>query len=196
MPLLLKKKENKPKVLILSNDFGLLNYYFTKLYKDKLQISSFMETKENANDERFKINNDNIGINNFENVIEEAIKKNNSNINNYELILIEPFEKRNKEDETIPNYELIFKLKKILNFDGILAFNLRAETFHIYNDTIEKLKKKYKKVLNIYLRPCSAFIICSHYQELKLERIYEGDNEINFDWVINKIEQEINPKKK
>ena len=39
-----------------------------------------MEKKENANDERFKINNDNIGINNFENVIEEAIKKNNSNI--------------------------------------------------------------------------------------------------------------------
>ena len=196
MPLLLKKKENKPKVLILSNDFGLLNYYFTKLYKDKLQISSFMETKENANDERFKINNDNIGINNFENVIEEAIKKNNSNINNYDLILIEPFEKRNKEDDTIPNYELIFKLIKILNFDGILAFNLRTETFHKYNDTIEKLKKKYKKVLNIYLRPCSAFIICSHYQELKLERIYEGDNEINFDWVINKIKQEINPKKK
>ena len=87
MPLLLKKKANKPNVLILSNDFGLLNYYFTTLYQDLFNISSFMEYTGNITGNNFKINNDNIKISKFTDVIEIAHKKNNSNLKNYDLIL-------------------------------------------------------------------------------------------------------------
>ena len=132
-----------------------------------------MESTEISSDKEFKINNDNIGISDFVKVIEEVLKKNNSNINNYDLILLEFFEKRNEKDVTIPNYDMLFKVKKILNYDGILAFNLRTETFHKYNDTIESLKNKYKKVIEIYLRPCSGFIICSDDTNVKNKQIYK-----------------------
>ena len=102
-----------------------------------------------------------------------AHKKNNSNRKNYDLILIEFFEKREEKDVTIPSYDILSKVKKILNFDGLVAFNLRSETIKIYNDTIKSLKDKhYKNVNNIYLRPCSGFIICSQDKNVKLEKNY------------------------
>ena len=187
LPLLLKKKDNKPNVLILSNDFGLLNYYFTTLYQDLFNISSFMEYTRNITGNNFKINNDNIKISKFTDVIEMAYKKNNSNLKNYDLILIEFFEKREEKDVTIPSYDILSKVKKILNFDGLVAFNLRSETIKIYNDTIKSLKDKhYKNVNNIYLRPCSGFIICSQDKNVKLEKNYLPNGFYFYEEVINK----------
>ena len=187
LPLLLKKKANKPNVLILSNDFGLLNYYFTTLYQDLFNISSFMEYTGNITGNNFKINNDNIKISKFTDVIEIAHKKNNSNLKNYDLILIEFFEKREEKDVTIPSYDILSKVKKILNYDGIVAFNLRSETIKIYNDSIKSLKDKhYKNVNNIYLRPCSGFIICSQDKNVKLEKNYLPNGFYFYEEVINK----------
>ena len=42
-PLLLPKKVNKPNILILANDFGILNYYYNAWYQKLLNIISFME---------------------------------------------------------------------------------------------------------------------------------------------------------
>ena len=43
IPLLLTKKDDKPNILILSNDFGILNSYYRKLYSDNFNIFSYIE---------------------------------------------------------------------------------------------------------------------------------------------------------
>ena len=77
MPLLLGKKfnENKPDILILSNDFGLLNYYYNNLYQNILNIESFSESKYKIGEQNiFKINNDNIKIKDFFEVVNDKNK--------------------------------------------------------------------------------------------------------------------------
>jgi hypothetical protein len=148
IPLLLTKKDKNPETLLLANDFGILNYYYKKSYDKILNIESFIE--KNFYDkidfdklkEYFLIDN-NIKIMNFEEVIESRIKKVNSNLNNYDLIILEYF---NKNDITIPNIDLLTKLNKILNYNGLLVFNLRAESFRYYTNAIEKLKAIYQTV--------------------------------------------------
>ena len=55
---------------------------------------------------------------------------------------------------------MLLLFKKILDNDGILAFNLRAESFYIYNDILESLKQNYTSVFEINFRPCSGLILC------------------------------------
>ena len=161
MPLLLGKKfnENKPDILILSNDFGLLNYYYNNLYQNILNIESFSESKYKIGKKKIK----------------------NSNINNYDLILLESFDKRNENDSTIPNKELLTIFIDILNCNGIFAFNLRYEAYNEYSIILAKLKKKYKRVIEIELRIGSIFIICCPDKNVKLISYYTP-----FDYIIDK----------
>ena len=175
IPLLLTKKDKNPDTLLLANDFGILNHYYKKSYDKILNIESFIE--KNFYDkidfdklkEYFLIDNS-IKIMNFEEVIESRIKKVNSNLNNYDLIILEYF---NKNDITIPNIDLLTKLNKILNYNGLLVFNLRAESFRYYTNAIEKLKAIYQTVKEINIRICSSIIICSHKNEIELENYYK-----------------------
>ena len=184
MPLLLGKKfnENKPDILILSNDFGLLNYYYNNLYQNILNMESFSESKYKIEEQDFfKINNDNIKIKDFFEVVKDKKKIKNSNINNYDLILLESFDKRNENDSTIPNKELLTIFIDILNCNGIFAFNLRYEAYNEYSIILAKLKKKYKRVIEIELRIGSIFIICCPDKNVKLISYYTP-----FDYIIDK----------
>ena len=71
VPLLLSKKVDKPHILILANDFGLLNFYYHKLYQDNFNISSFIEKKEFLYDKQeiFTINNSNINLSDFKDIL-------------------------------------------------------------------------------------------------------------------------------
>ena len=188
VPLLLNKKDYKPNVLILANDFGILNYYYHKLYYNKFNIKMFAEKKEIIMDEQefFKINNNDIEISNFQNVLNEKKKKNI--IEKLDIILIEYFDKKNKNDEIIPDYEILKDWRDVLNNDGILAFNLRAESFKSFNNTIEKLKKKYIKVIVINLRPCSSIVFCCGNKDIKMVNYYEMTDSILQEWLNEFIE--------
>ena len=193
MPLLLPKKEvNKPDILILSNDFGLLNYYYNNLYKNILNIDSFTESKYiNGKPDIFKINYDNIKIKDFFEVVEDRKKVKNSNIDNYDLIILESFDKRDENDITIPNYDLLTIFSNILNCNGIFAFNLRYETFNDNTIIIEKLKKKYKKVIEIKLRIGSGFIICCGSEKIEMVKYYKPQDNIVDNQILNEIEQKL-----
>ena len=190
IPLLLNKKLDKPKLLILANDFGLLNYYYSKLYLNTFKINCFMENNDNIISEKnfFKIDNTNIKIAKFIDVIDSRIKKINSNLDNYDLIILEYFKSCEVNKDMIPNIDIILQLQKLLNYDGILVFNLRAETFKKYNDILDRLKKKFKKVIEINLRICSGIIICCQDKAIKVEKYYKP--EINF-LLESKIENEL-----
>ena len=129
----------------------------------------------------FKINNDNIKIKDFFKVVKDKKKIKNSNINNYDLILLESFDKRNENDITIPNKELLTIFIDILNCNGIFAFNLRYEAYNEYSIILAKLKKKYKRVIEIELRIGSIFIICCPDKNVKLISYYTP-----FDYIIDK----------
>lgn len=192
MPLLLTEQIVKPNILILSNDFGILNYYFRELYKDMFNISSFMEKQDNIiyKQNFFKINNDNVQVSNFSNLVNEKHKKKTSKIIIYDLIILESFSKKDKIDTSIPNLDVILLSIKLLTFKGILAFNLRTETFEEYKDILEKLKKKVKNIIEINLRPCSGFIIISQNEKIIFENHYRP---INF-FLMEKVIAELNKK--
>ena len=114
----------------------------------------------------FKINNDNVQVSNFSNLVNEKHKKKTSKIIIYDLIILESFSKKDKIDTSIPNLDVILLSIKLLTFKGILAFNLRTETFEEYKDILEKLKKKVKNIIEINLRPCSGFIIISQNEKI------------------------------
>ena len=195
MPLLLPIKTYKPNVLILSNDFGILSYYYKNIYQNIFNIDSFMEKKYIIEkQEIFNINNDNIKIKDFFEVVKDRKQIINSNINNYDLILLESFNKRDGKDMAIPNHDLLTVFKDILNFNGIFAFNLRCETFEEYSFILEKLKKKYKKVIEIKLRVVSGIIICCGDKNVKLVNYYKP-NEILLDKnILEEIEQKLKEK--
>ena len=197
IPLLLTKKDKNPETLLLANDFGILNHYYKKSYDKILNIESFIE--KNFYDkidfdklkEYFLIDNS-IKIMNFEEVIESRIKKVNSNLNNYDLIILEYF---NKNDITIPNIDLLTKLNKILNYNGLLVFNLRAESFRYYTNAIKKLKEIYQTVKEINIRICSSIIICSHKNEIEFENYYKYNSSVKVCLDYNYLEKYF-PKKK
>ena len=195
MPLLLGKKynENKPEILILSNDYGLLNYYYNYLYRNILNIESFSESKYKIEEQDFfKINNDNIKIKDFFEVVNDKKKEKNSNINNYDLILLESFDKRNENDSTIPNKDLLTIFIDILNCNGIFAFNLRYETYNDNSIIISKLKKIYKKVIEIELRIGSKFFICCPDKNIKMINYYKPNDNIIDKLILDEIEQNLN----
>ena len=176
VPLLLSKKVDKPNILILANDFGLLNFYYHKLYQDNLNISSFIEKKEFFYDKQdiFKINNSDINLSDFKDILKAKKKKNKKEY--FDIILIEYFSQRDEKDNIIPNYESLIGWDDILYNDGILAFNLRAESMITYEITLNNLKKKYNMVFQRYLRPCSGIIFCCGNKKIKAENYYKPND--------------------
>ena len=150
-----------------------------------------MENKENIIDKQefFKINNSDIKISDFQNVL--TAKKENIKKEKFDLILIEYFEKKYEIDEIIPNYEIIKDWKKILNNEGILAFNLRAESFKAFEETIKSLEKKYIKVIVINLRPLSGIVFCFGNKDVKIWDYYEMTDPFLHEWLKNLIKSYI-----
>ena len=178
VPLLLSKKVDKPHILILANDFGLLNFYYHKLYQDNFNISSFIEKKEFLYDKQeiFTINNSNINLSDFKDILNSKKKKNKKEY--FDIILIEYFSQKDEKDNMIPNYEILLGWEDILNNNGILAFNLRTESLKTYEIVLNQLKKKYNMVFHCYLRPCSGIIFCCGNKSIKVENYYKP-NEIS-----------------
>ena len=118
-------------------------------------------------------------------------KEKNSNINNYDLILLESFDKRDKNDSTIPNKDLLPIFIDILNCNGIFAFNLRYETYNDNSLILGKLKKKYKKLMEIELRIGSRFIICCPDINVKMISYYKPYDNIIDKRILDEIEQKL-----
>ena len=174
LPLLISKKDYKPNILILANDFGILNDYYTKLYPDKFNIFSFIENKKfQINNSKLLINYNKIEISKFNDAYNGFKKKIKSNNDKFDLILLEYFSKIDNNDVSIPNDNLLLIMKNLLNDEGIFAFNLRAESFKAYNNILELLKKKYKKVIEIKFRICSGLILLCQNEIINLEEYYK-----------------------
>ena len=173
LPLLISKKEYKPNILILANDFGILYYYYKKIYPNTFNIVSFTEEEFKIDKSILLISYNDITISKFNDAYNKLKKANKSNINKFNLILLEYFSKINNNDVSIPNNNLLSLMRNILNDDGILAFNLRAESFKVYNNILESLKKIYNKVIEINFRICSGLILCCQNKQIDLEEYYK-----------------------
>jgi len=172
MPLLIRKKDYRPNILILANDFGILNDYYIKLYPNTFNIISYIEKK--INNKGLLINYNGINICEFHEAYNQVKKKIKSNNNKFDLILLEYFSKIDNNDASIPKYDdLLTKMKFLLKDEGIFAFNLRAESYKEYNSILEVLKKKYKKVIEIKFRICSGLIILCQNEKINLEEHYK-----------------------
>ena len=125
----------------------------------------------------------------FFEVVKDRKKIINSNIDNYDLIILESFNKRDEKDNAIPNYELLTIFKDILNYNGIFAFNLRCETFNEYSIILERLRKRYKKVIEINLRICCGFIICCEDKNDKPINYYYPKDIILDKKILEEVEQ-------
>ena len=169
-----------------------MNYYYNYLYKNIINIESFTENKYIINKQDiFKNNNDKIKIKDFFEVVKDRQKVMNSNINNYDLIILESFDKREENDNTIPNEDLFIIFKDILNYNGIFAFNLRYETYNDKSIIIERLKKNYKRIIEMELRIGSGFIICCPDKNVKIINNYKPINYIIDERILNEIEQKL-----
>ena len=156
LPMLIQKINEKPKILLLVNDYGILNYYFEQIYKDLFNIRSYTQEK-NLILKSLNINTENIIEKPFANAI-ETLKKENKK---FDLIIMDYFEKEKNDDESIPNTKNLLNMKALLENKGIFAFNLRINSFLTYNNIISSQKKYYNKVFEINFRIGSKLLICS-----------------------------------
>jgi len=191
LPMFILKNINKLNGLLLADDFGLLNLYFNKIYENKILFLSYVpeiiQGLEYLKDEKIKTSD-------FEKVINEKKKKNLK----FDLIILEE-NKHNINDITIPNESIIFDIYNLLNDEGILGFNLRADTYVNYNKFINSIKAQFKKVIEINIRLCCGFIICSKTDNIKLldkyNEIYPNIKNIkNIEFFIELIENQIKKK--
>jgi len=116
----------------------------------------------------------------------------------FDLIVLEE-NKHNIDGITIPNESIIFDIYNLLNDEGILGFNLRADTYVNYNKFINSIKAQFKKVIEINIRLCCGFIICSKTDNIKLldkyNEIYPTIKNIkNIAFFIELIENQIKKK--
>ena len=123
--------------------------------------------------------------------MEDRKKIKNSNIDNYDLIILESFDKREENDSTIPNIDLSTIFKDILNYNGIFAINLRYETYNDKSIVLARLKKKYKRIIEIELRIGSEFILCCPDKNIKMINNYKPINYIIDEKILNEIEQKL-----
>ena len=133
---------------------------------------------------------------NFNEVI-SRYKNKKTEIIKFDIILVEYFGKKNANDTTIPNLEILNKMDdiiNILNSNGILCFNLRAESFKEINDILNKLKAKCSncKIIEIELRVCSSIIFICKNMDVKLEDYYHSIENIFVPIIKNEIEDKIN----
>lgn len=174
LPLLIKGN-SKPKVLLLADDFGILNSYYKAIYKDKLELISYTQKEEYLKlpKEKVNIDNENIRILPFKDACNKlkAIK--------FDLIILEKFDEDDKKNnETIPNDTIFSNISKMLTDNGIFSLNLRSSSFYEKEFIMKKLKNNYKNIININLRVCSDFLIIFN----------NFNNIINFEKIANNSE--------
>ena len=96
----------------------------------------------------------------------------------------------------IPSYKMLNVFKDILNYNGIFAFNLRCETFNEYSMILERLRKRYKKVIEINLRIWCGFIICWEDKNAKPVNYYNSNDIILDKNILKKIDKNLKKSKK
>ena len=64
-----------------------------------------------------------------------------------------------------------------------MAFNLRAESFKAFEETIKSLEKKYIKVIVINLRPLSGIVFCFGNKDVKIVDYYEMTDSFLQEWI-------------
>ena len=159
LPILIQQK-SKPKVLIISNDYGILNNYYQSIYSkelDILYVSLKSESEETFNKEIIMEYNNKIIINSYE----EGFKIFKSKNNLFDLIIIEKyFNENNNTENTIPSIKNNYS--NLLTPDGIFSLNIRSCSVYEQNYNINKLKNKFKNTKIINYRTCSDLLICSN----------------------------------
>ena len=157
---LLTQKISKPKVLIFSDDYGILNNYYKNIYDNNLYIT-FVSTQTKENEEKLSEevildNNNKINASSYE----EGFKKLKCEKTLFDIIIVENIFNENKDETSLPlltnNYEAL------LTSNGILSFNLRSCSPNEQNKRIGSLKKKFKKIKILNFRLCSDFLVCSN----------------------------------
>ena len=165
LPLLIDKI-SKPKVLIISDDYGILNNFYKRIYGDKLDIT-FYSSQKKENEEKFNKeikleNNDKINVKSGE----EAFKQLKAKKELFDIIIFEKIFNENKDEISIPSIKDNYG--NLLNSNGIFSLNLRSCSSNEHNKRLKNIKKKFKNVKIINFRLCSDFLICSNGNNLKL----------------------------
>ena len=169
-------KSQKPKVLLLSDDFGILNYYYTQFSGDKLDVIFMSKNNGDKILEKYEIKIEN---------------KNMANLDSYSDIL-KKFKKikfvydevfwNTKNDCSIPGIPIDFK--NLLNPKGIFSINLRSASFYEREKRIKHLKSKFSNLIIMELRICSDFLVCSNSNDIKFDdtlfSVYTKFNDIGF----------------
>ena len=163
LPLILRvmNEKEKPKILIIADDYGILNYYYKSFYGNELDILYFSininKDDKKLFDEKIKVSEDKIiEINSYEKAFKILNNKNNKRL--FDIIIIENTFNESKNNTSIPDIKNDFS--KFLTDNGIYSINLRSQSLCERERSIEKLKLKFKKVKIIKLRICSDILIC------------------------------------
>ena len=164
LPLLIQENP-KPKVLIISDDYGILNNYYQKIFGQQLDIL-FASTK-NKNEEipKEKIileNNNKIDVDSLDNVFKRFQGKKAT----FDLIILENNFHKNNNDTSIPSIENNYS--SLLTPNGIFSLNIRSCSLYEQGERIKLLKKKFKNIKIINFRMCSDFLICFNHNEIKI----------------------------
>jgi hypothetical protein len=163
LPLLIQEK-SKPKVLIISDDYGILYNYYKAIYGTKLDIlfvSQKYKDEEIFNKEIVIEKNNKKDINSYEDVFRMF---NNKTL--FDLIIVEQCFNDNEIETTIPSVKNNFA--NLLTPNGIFSLNIRSCSIYNQNFTINNLKKKFKNIKKINFRICSDFLICSNKDKIQI----------------------------
>ena len=159
LPILIQQK-SKPKVLIISDDYGILNNYYQSIYGKELDIlfaTEKYESEEIFNKEIILEYNNKMIINSYE----EAFKKFNSKNNLFDLIIVEKYFNETNTENTIPTIKNNYS--NLLTPNGIFSLNIRSSSVNEQTNGINKLKNRFKNIKIINFRTCSDLLICSKY---------------------------------
>ena len=166
LPILIKK-DSKPKVLIIADDYGILNNYYKSIYDDKLDVS-FISLQNKKNEDRFiekiEIENDNKINANSE---EEALKQLFINEVLFDIIIVEKMFNKIEDETSIPSFKDDYR--NLLDSNGIFCFNLRSCSLNEHKKEINNIKTKFKNIKIINFRLCSDFLICSKNNNMKMD---------------------------
>ena len=180
LPILIQEKY-KPNVLIIADDYGILNNYYHVFYEKELNIS--FASRKNINEELF---HKEVIIENYNktevNSYEEAFKIFRENKPLFDLIILEKAFNENQIDTSIPSIKNNFS--NLLTPNGIFSSNIRSSSLYGQKENIDDLRKIYKTIKIIKLRKCSDFLICTNGSNIKINekfiKIYPKLLELNY----------------
>ena len=172
-------KSQKPKVLLLSDDFGILNYYYTQFYGDKLDVIFMSKNNGDKILEKYeiKIENKNMAnVDSYSDILKKFKKI------KFDIIIYDEVFCNTKNDCSIPSIPIDFK--NLLNPKGIFSINLRSASFYEREKRIKHLKSKFSNLIIMELRICSDFLVCSNSNDIKFDdtlfSVYTKFNDIGF----------------